>query len=277
MNRIIFALFASAAALTVGCNKISGPQIKPISDKTIIVTKSGGNFSFFYSIENPVDDATIQTECVSDWIYDIDDSNMGVVAFSVKANEDPQPRQGTITLTYKCPGSTSVSMEITVSQNESSIDVDFNAPLLYGQYLKLKDVEEVSNYWTFMSDKGLGGDFEYTLADGTYFRLDIFGEVASDLKNITIPEGTYTLSAENEKPGTFYAGLSQYFTTDSEGKINYSVKYTSGTVTVKNVTEGSEITLEAVTADGQKVRAYFKGKTSFKDYSEYQQTKPNEF
>lgn len=101
--RKIFLAASIAALAVIGCKKVGSegtPQIKPVNEDAINVPAEGGSFSVSYTLENPVEGgqisaATEQTE----WISDIDYSNVGEVSFTVAAN-DSETRNGSITVTY---------------------------------------------------------------------------------------------------------------------------------------------------------------------------------
>lgn len=128
MRKIILA--ASLAALAViGCNKVeseSTPQIKPVNEDAINVPAEGGSFSVSYTLENPVEGGQISaTTEQTEWISDIDYSNIGEVTFTVAAN-DSETRNGSITVTYTY-SDTEISFTANITQAGAA---DGGAPVI---------------------------------------------------------------------------------------------------------------------------------------------------
>lgn len=102
MRKFIFAAVFAALAV-IGCNKdekTSTPQIKPVNEDVINVPAEGGSFQVSYTLENPVEGGQISaTTEQTEWISDIDCSNVGEVTFTVAAN-DNETRNGSITVVY---------------------------------------------------------------------------------------------------------------------------------------------------------------------------------
>lgn len=100
------------------------------------------------------------------------------------------------------------------------------------------------NYYVILSD--LGFDAEgYAYEGGHYYILDIFSDVApTDLSNIVIPEGTYTLGESGlTEAGTFTSDYSSYL--DYVEMMEYP--FAAGEVVVTH--EGSNTKFECVIVD----------------------------
>lgn len=116
MRNLILA--ALAALAVIGCNKIEGdgtPQIKPENDDVINIPAEGGSFQISYTLENPVEGGLVSAETEqTEWISDIDCSNIGEVAFTVAANS-AEMRNGSITVKYTY-GDSEVSFKANLIQ-----------------------------------------------------------------------------------------------------------------------------------------------------------------
>ena len=133
---------------------------------------------------------------------------------------------------------------------------EFTANYAYAVYYGDQYSEGTAdNFFFFLSDLGLDSD-GYEVANGQYFRFDIYSEIVDATNGITLPDGTYTLDGNDTcAPGTFGYYYSLYYAVD-EYAYDYSAAYyiTSGTLTKA----GNKITAE-VTAGGNTYNIEYEG------------------
>ena len=93
--------------------------------------------------------------------------------------------------------------------------VEFTANYAYAMYYGDMYSPGVSdNYYFFLSDLGVDAD-GYDLANGTYYRFDIYAPITADR---TITPGTYTIDVNDSMdPGTVGAFYSAYYKCNSYG------------------------------------------------------------
>lgn len=101
------------------------------------------------------------------------------------------------------------------------------------------------NFFFFLSDLGFDAD-GYPVANGQYFRFDIYSDIVDTTNGITMPDGTYELDLNNTyAPGTFTNEYSMYFAIDEYGYDYLATSYYSAGSLTK---EGNKITAEVVIA-----------------------------
>ena len=127
-------------------------------------------------------------------------------------------------------------------------DITFTADDCYADYYGTQfSVGGEQNYYVILSD--LGFDAEgYAQIGGHYYTLDFFSDVApSDMSNIVMPEGTYTLGASGSTDaGTFTSDYSDYTDyTDYVEMMQYP--FAAGEVVVSH--EGNNTVFECVIVD----------------------------
>ncbi len=133
---------------------------------------------------------------------------------------------------------------------------EFTANYAYAVYYGDQYSEGTAdNFFFFLSDLGLDEE-GYEVANGQYFRFDIYSELVDTTNGITLPDGTYTLDVNDTcAPGTFGYYYSLYYAVDEYG-YDYSAAYyiASGTLTKA----GNKITAE-VTAGGNTYNIEYEG------------------
>ncbi|MBE6202498.1 MAG: hypothetical protein E7135_02425 [Rikenellaceae bacterium] len=133
---------------------------------------------------------------------------------------------------------------------------EFTANYAYAVYYGDQYSEGTAdNFFFFLSDLGLDEE-GYEVANGQYFRFDLYSELVDTTNGITLPDGTYTLDVNDScAPGTFGYYYSLYYAVDEYG-YDYSAAYyiTSGTLTKA----GNKITAE-VTAGGNTYNIEYEG------------------
>lgn len=92
--------------LFAGCDKDDPvtPQPLPPSltfeTSTVNVPAEGGPAQMKYTIENPVEGATVTAKCADSWISQINTTTDGVISFVVAANETTEAREAVIEVSY---------------------------------------------------------------------------------------------------------------------------------------------------------------------------------
>ncbi len=112
-------------------------------------------------------------------------------------------------------------------------DNNFVADMIWGSYYGEMYTPGYANYWFFLTDNGFDEDgWEYP--NSTYYRIDLYGALATDLDNIQVPVGTYTFDpSDSYAQGTFSAGYSCFWETDGEGNPKFdNLPFESGTLVV---------------------------------------------
>ncbi|MBP3547645.1 MAG: hypothetical protein J6J64_03105 [Alistipes sp.] len=89
------------------------------------------------------------------------------------------------------------------------------------------------NFYFFLSDDGLDAD-GWEVANGKYYRFDLYTELVDKANGVAIPYGTYTWDAtDSYAPGTISAYYSEYYVLDEYGWDFVEVrKPTNATITV---------------------------------------------
>ena len=245
-----FALCGIVATLLVACeavdNKTNTPEETPsftITSKTDISINAGSTMGFItYTINTPVEGATIEATADVEWIGSFDYSQMGKIGYKVEANTSYDAREGKVTVSYN---GTSVVIALTqagkVRPEEIAVNVDYALGHYFGDYANIN-----YNYYLVLStsDYDANGSF---YAAGEKFFLDIYAEERpEDYNNIRVPNGVYTFNPNNDgKAGTFLESYSLYKKYDISGAQVEERAYSEGTLTVTD----DMIKLEVVFAD----------------------------
>ena len=81
---------------------------------------------FGYTLTNPVDGGELSATDDVDWISDVVvNTGTNKVTFNTTANSNPTPREGTITMTYKKGDETLATKEVTISQAEAVVLLNY--------------------------------------------------------------------------------------------------------------------------------------------------------
>lgn len=108
---ILFLLFS--------CNKDNGRETGPLkfelSSTEMSVSNEGGQYQMLYTLENPVDTASVRASCVESWVYGFTDAG-NAVTFFVAANEVDSVRSANVVVRYM-----DVTCEFTVTQEASPV------------------------------------------------------------------------------------------------------------------------------------------------------------
>ena len=228
-----FALCGIVATLLVACEKSNTPEETPsftITSNTDISISAGSTMGFItYTIDTPVEGATIEATADVEWIGSFDYSQMGKIGYKVEANTSYDAREGKVTVSYN---GTSVVIALTQAgkarPEEITVNVDYALGHYYGDYANIN-----YNYYLALStsDYDANGSF---YAAGEKFFLDIYAEERpEDYSHIRVPNGVYTFNPDNDgRAGTFLESYSIYKEYDIYGSQIDEKVYTEGTLTV---------------------------------------------
>lgn len=219
------------------------PVISTTGGKTEFDAK-GGNTTFYYSIDYPVDGAALSyvlEPAGTDWITDMEITEFpNAVKFTVAANTGSDPRSATIQLQYKSGDKVLAELPIEISQEgaTSGYDFEFNATVLNASYAP-----------PFMHNPIYPSYYVLTFSDGSETSYQISLTAMSESET-AIPGGDYSytdlLGMRDHEFGTddveYY---SRVVTSDGKKSI------TGGTVNVTANADGTYV-IDALleTADG---------------------------
>lgn len=252
-----FALCGIVATLLVACEKSNTPEETPsftITSNTDISISAGSTMGFItYTIDTPVEGATIEATADVEWIGSFDYSQMGKIGYKVEANTSYDAREGKVTVSYN---GTSVVIALTQAgkarPEEITVNVDYALGHYFGDYANTN-----YNYYLALSTSDYDADGSFYAA-GEKFFLDIYAEERpEDYNNIRVPNGVYTFNPNNDgKAGTFLESYSLYKKYDINGAEVNQRAYSEGTLTVTDdmikleVVFADEINLYVVTYNG---------------------------
>lgn len=117
--------------------------------------------------------------------------------------------------------------------NTGGEDQEMEAQYAYATYFGDQYSPDVAdNFYFFLSDLGVDAD-GWEVANGKYYRFDLYSEIIETENGLAIPYGTYTISGDGMFPYTIGQEYSQYYVVDEYG-WDYVVAsgMTSGTVTI---------------------------------------------
>lgn len=204
--RNFFYLLLAMPLFIAGCSEVDSngavpqePTLTLISNATLSFDANGGDGSIVYLVENPVKDAKVTASCNANWITNLIVGD--IITFKVEANPG-EDRSTVIVAIYK-----DKYFEVTINQaaaasepnnpddggnddnsgdNTSTITFtpQYADAVYYGDYYTLGTAD---NFYLALSDLGFD-DEGYEYAGGTYYALDIYAPITSDM---TITPGIY--------------------------------------------------------------------------------------
>lgn len=188
MEKYLRLFFAAAmvAALSIACRKIEEnqsiqPVIHVLSVSEIGSEETSGTIE--YSVENSVAGKSISAECAEEWLSGLQETEEGVISFSVSANISGETRTAVVVLSY--PGAEDVVAEVSQpGKFAEDPDADF--------------VLEVSNVTSFTADvKVTPADDEMTYLLLTRPKQE-FDQAGSDDAVIKMDIDVFTSYAESQ-------------------------------------------------------------------------------
>ena len=250
-------LTVGSARATVVVNQLgtaAEATITITSGESIDVKRTGCKAIIDYTIEgkNPVD--YVYVKCDADWIYSMDTETDGKVELGIATNTTGKSRETVVTIGY---GDATAA---TTLRQAGDGEIIFEAPILYGEYLGDALTPGVGNYWFFLTDRGFNNEGS-SLPNATYYRIDAYGPVSTDIDYIKIPKGTYTFDPEDTyAEWTFTAEYSGFWVTDKDGRRGDITPFEEGTLVV----EDGKITL-TVKIDGETHSVVYEGNITIAD------------
>ena len=157
-----------------------GAYVAPDPELTVTNTElefapEGGQGSFTYTLENPVEGVELEVKANVEWITEIA-ANDGVVSFTVAANEG-NIRQGIITLTYG-----ELKAEVTVKQYFPGYDPNMTYGVMKLNYAKAQAGQ--NNTWDLIFFESVEN-----LSDEVMTRITV---QLPEANNMYIPNGSYS-------------------------------------------------------------------------------------
>ena len=224
------------------------------SGETIDVKRAGCKAIIEYTIQdkNPNDYVYVKSD--ADWIYSMDTMDDGEIELGIATNTTGKLRETKVTIGY---GSSTAT---TTLRQAGDGEMVFEAPIIYGEYLGDALTPGVGNYWFFITDRGFDSEGN-SLPNATYYRIDAYGPISTDVDYINIPKGTYKYDPEDTyAEWTFTAEYSGFWVTDKDGRRGDIAPFEEGTLVV----EDGKITL-TVKVNGETHTAVVNGNPTLSD------------
>ena len=230
----ILAICGVIATLLTACETLQNtPTNKSsitITSKTEVSVGAGSTMGIItYTIDTPVEGATVEATSNVEWIGSFDYGQMGKIGYKIEANPTYDAREGVVTVSYN-GGSTEIRFTQAGKARPQEIKIEATYALghYFGDYAGIN-----YNYYLVLSssDYDTSGSF---YAAGTKFFLDIYSEERpEDYSHIRVPNGVYTFNPDNDgRAGTFLESYSIYKEYDIHGSQIDEKVYTEGTLTV---------------------------------------------
>lgn len=246
-----------ASRATVVVNQLGEAEEATIelnAEEVIDLERMGTKLAIEYTLENrnPVDYVYIKSD--ASWIYSMDTSTDGVVELGIATNTSGKSRETLVTVGY---GTATASVTLRQAGDGK---IEFEAPIITGEYLGDALTPGVGNYWFFFTDRGFDSEGN-SLPNATYYRIDAYGPVSTSVDYIKIPNGTYTFDPNDTyAEWTFTAEYSGFWVTDEDARRDKINPFEEGTLVVEN----DKITL-TVKVNGETHTAIFKGNATLRD------------
>lgn len=244
---------STATVVVSQSNEAATPTITLEGEENIEIDRCGQKVIISYSLENtnPVD--YVYAKTTADWIYSIDCKG-GKATLGVATNTSGKERETEVIVGY---GPSSFTVNI---KQAGDGEINFNAPLLWGDYYGDALTPGAANYWFFLSDRGFDTE-DNSYPNATYYRIDAYGPLAKGSGVVAIPDGTYTYDPNNTyAQWTFTAEWSGYWVTDANAHRDAILKFEEATLVV----EGNKITLNAK-INGEQHTVVYEGENALLD------------
>ena len=235
----------------------SSPSINATNPAKLAYNATSGEIS--YTIDNPVDGASISASTEANWISNFSYATAGKVTYTVRKNTTLEDRNATVTLTYAKDATTYATKNVTVSQGH----LDVAAPtfdVTAGTYNAAQsvglstDTEGAGIYYTTDGSTPTSSSTPYSAAIAVNVSMTIKAIAVKDGVSTAVAEAAYVLKAPitiAPNGGTFeesqevtlssVAGATIKYTLDNsdpsgEGALTYSAPFTlTATKTVKAI------------------------------------------
>jgi len=250
-------LAVGATRATVVVNQLGVAEEATIaitSGDSIEVKRTGCKVVIEYTLDGKNPDDYIYVKSDADWIYSMDTQTEGKVELGIATNTTKKARETVVTIGYGTATAT------TTLRQAGDGEIMFEAPILSGEYLGDALSPGVGNYWFFITDRGFDGEGN-SLPNATYYRIDAYGPISTDVDYIKIPNGTYKFDPEDScTEWTFTAEYSGYWVTDKDARRDKINPFEEGTLTVEN----GKVTLSVKVA-GETHTAIYEGPVALHD------------
>lgn len=251
---VMLSYDGSTATIVVSqSSEAATPTITLDGEETISIDRAGQKVEIKYTLENsnPVD--YVYAKTAADWIYSIECKG-GKANLGIATNTSGKDRETTVTVGY---GPSSFTVNI---KQAGTGDINFNAPILWGDYYGDALTPGAANYWFFLSDRGFDTE-DKSYPNATYYRIDAYGPLATGSGIVAIPDGTYTYDPNNTyAQWTFTAEWSGHWVTDANAHRDEILKFDEATLVV----EGNKITLNAK-INGEQHTVVYEGENALLD------------
>lgn len=244
---------STATVVVSQSSEAATPTITLDGEETISIDRAGQKVEIKYTLENsnPVD--YVYAKTAADWVYSIE-CKSGKANLGIATNTSGKERETTVTIGYG-----SSSFNVTIKQAGTG-DINFNAPILWGDYYGDALTPGAANYWFFLSDRGFDTE-DNSYPNATYYRIDAYGPLATGSGIVAIPDGTYTYDPNNTyAQWTFTAEWSGHWVTDANAHRDEILKFDEATLVV----EGNKITLNAK-INGEQHTVVYEGENALLD------------
>lgn len=244
---------STATVVVSQSSEAATPIITLVGEDTISIDRSGQKVEIKYTIENSNPEDYVYAKTSADWIYSIECKG-GKANLGIATNTSGKDRETTVTVGYG-----SASFDVTIKQAGTG-DINFKAPILWGDYYGDALTPGAANYWFFLSDRGFDTE-DKSYPNATYYRIDAYGPLATGSGIVAIPDGTYTYDPNNTyAQWTFTAEWSGYWVTDANAHRDEIIKFEEATLVV----EGEKITLTAK-INGEQHTVVYEGENALLD------------
>ncbi|MCD8312614.1 MAG: hypothetical protein LUC24_00455 [Bacteroidales bacterium] len=113
---------SASEKVLVAQNAVNEPSLS-VSEASVIADVEGGDYSFTYTVDDPLGNGNLTCSTDSLWISDIDYTSVeGTVSFKVSENERAELREGEITLVYSNSNGT-VSLAVGIVQQAAVLPI----------------------------------------------------------------------------------------------------------------------------------------------------------
>ena len=221
--------------------EVKDPILTLTSEATLEFTAEGGGGTITYTLENAVEETTLEATCEAEWVTNLTVGQS--VTFTVAANDVKEARETKVVVAYG-----ELSFDVAVMQAAKEVEPT-PEPEPEPTYAVL---EHLSGLYFGNQYSATEYDYNYSLAlsnvencldiitgevtileNSTYLFLDLYAAEPAENLNVSfdIPEGEYTLDTTNSTEagtiGAYYSSL--YITNEVEG---VEILFVDGKVTV---------------------------------------------
>ena len=269
-----FLFFLAGALMLAGCEKNNGENsgnepVDPNAPKIVVEptritsTWEGGEFTVDYSVENPVDGATVLATPQEDWVEIISCAD-GKINLSIGEYTEAENRSTLVDVEYEYGEGESVSVQFNVIQTslEDNVTLIDEFSVMQIIYLGRVSADGYINaddgyygYQVQLIDLPLQGN--YISANSNVLNLVFLSDQAPDVAEpskpipadqIIIPDGEYAVASYGA--GTVWSDVSAVQKVNSEG-TGYEFERTlaGGSVTITN--NGTEVSISAKITDSE--------------------------